>query len=285
VVKINELKERYEKLNKENLRITLRLLSPLVIPTHFIHFDSILTDLIARKLFVHETDRWDKIEKHIDIPLPLNTYGKENKVWRASIAYINGLSSEYESMWNKRMFDKYAGNVVEDTVVWGAGVLGSKRVKTSNVRFEPNRVSVPPRNKGALRDFFEKRPVIQAESLVFFVDGNKEEIEKLLQNLHFIGKKRGIGYGQISSISVDVINEDYSLIDSEGYPSRVIPLSEAEGLNVPDNKRNIMLHSYKPAYYNPKNRVVCLTPRLNIPKLVVDSVDDEDEFDEEIYYG
>src|SRR5699024_12313462 len=105
------------------------------------------------------------------------------------------------------------------------------------------------------------------------------------QNLHVIGKKRGIGYGQISSISVDVINEDYSLIDSEGYPSRVIPLSEAEGLNVPDNKRNIMLHSYKPTYYNPKNRVVCLTPRLNIPKLVVDSVDDEDEFDEEINYG
>src|SRR5699024_9314486 len=112
--------------------------------------------------------------------------------------------------------------------------------------------------------------------------GNKKQLENLLQDVHFIGKKRGNGFGQVSSVLVESIPEDYSLIDKEGYPSRVIPVSELGALKIDEDKKNISLHAYIPPYSNPKNRVISYVPKINLPALEPGIEDIEDEFDEDM---
>ena len=285
ITNMEDLDKYYKKLSKESLKVVLTMASPIVLPTHFLHFDAILTDLIAKRFFGDEGNRWNSFESHINIPLPLKQYGKQQKVWQSSIAYTRGLMKDYESMWTRKPFDKYAGDK-SNGVIWGEGVLSNEQIKAGTVTFEKDFIKTNARESGPYRSFFETRYVRRAEEVIFFVNGNQEAIETLLKDLHFIGKKRGIGFGEIAYINIEENENDYSLIDMDGSPSRVIPLSEADKLNIDESKKNILLYPYIPAYANIKNRVMCIAPSSNLPHIQENIIDEEDEFDEEdeIYF-
>ncbi|MCT7487088.1 hypothetical protein N5T98_10855 [Aliarcobacter cryaerophilus] len=64
--------------------------------------------------------------------------------------------------------------------------------------------------------------LIYTDKITYYVNGDYKYIEKLLQNLNFIGKKTSIGWGKISSIEMEELKEDYSLLKNE-IPSRHLP--------------------------------------------------------------
>src|SRR5699024_9754616 len=64
ITDLESLNEYYRQLDKEKLQITLTMASPLLIPKHFLHFDAILTDLVARRFFGHENERWYDFSLH-----------------------------------------------------------------------------------------------------------------------------------------------------------------------------------------------------------------------------
>lgn len=286
ITDLESLNEYYRQLDKEKLQITLTMASPLLIPKHFLHFDAILTDLVARRFFGHENERWYDFSLHKEVPLPLAEFGECRKVWCSSIAYTKGEMKNYESMWTRKGYDKYAGSS-KTGVVWGKGVLADKQIKVNKtIKFEEDFIPTNPRESGAHRSFFETHKVNRSKEIIFFVNGNKEAIETLLENLHFIGKKRSVGFGQIAEINVESIDVDYSLVDMNGYPSRVIPLSEIDNLNINEQKKIINFNTYKPSYANPDNRILCVTPKSNLPHIHESEFIEEleDEFDEDIYF-
>lgn len=64
--------------------------------------------------------------------------------------------------------------------------------------------------------------LIYTDKIIYYVNGEYEYIEKLLQNLNFIGKKSSIGWGKIFSIEMEELKEDYSLF-KDNIPSRHLP--------------------------------------------------------------
>lgn len=64
--------------------------------------------------------------------------------------------------------------------------------------------------------------LINTDKITYYVNGDYEYIENLLQNLNFIGKKTSIGWGKIFSIEMEELKEDYSLF-KDNIPSRHLP--------------------------------------------------------------
>lgn len=64
--------------------------------------------------------------------------------------------------------------------------------------------------------------LVYTDKIIYYLNGDYEYIEKLLQNLNFIGKKTSIGWGKIFSIEMEELKEDYSLF-KDGKASRHLP--------------------------------------------------------------
>lgn len=64
--------------------------------------------------------------------------------------------------------------------------------------------------------------LIYTDKITYYVNGHFEYIEKLLQNLNFIGKKTSIGWGKVFSIEMEELKEDVSLF-RDNKPSRHLP--------------------------------------------------------------
>lgn len=77
-------------------------------------------------------------------------------------------------------------------------------------------------NTNNLRQHKVEFELIYTDKIIYYVHGDYEYIEKLLENLNFIGKKTSIGWGKIFSIEMEELKEDYSLF-KDGSPSRHLP--------------------------------------------------------------
>ncbi|KAB7889740.1 hypothetical protein [Poseidonibacter ostreae] len=77
-------------------------------------------------------------------------------------------------------------------------------------------------NSNHLRQHKIELELIYTDKITYYVNGDYEYIEKLLQNLNFIGKKTSIGWGKIFSIEMEELKEDFSLV-KDNIPSRHLP--------------------------------------------------------------
>jgi len=85
--------------------------------------------------------------------------------------------------------------------------------------------------------------------------GDLDQIEGLLGDLPFIGKKRAQGFGQVAGWSVEETELD-PLLDESGAPRRPIPDHLFKGdKGLP--KQDL---AWKPAYWNLENRAPCYAP-------------------------
>ena len=64
--------------------------------------------------------------------------------------------------------------------------------------------------------------LIYTDKITYYANGHFEYIEKLLQNLNFIGKKTSIGWGKVFSIEIEELKEDFSLF-RDNTQSRHLP--------------------------------------------------------------
>lgn len=77
--------------------------------------------------------------------------------------------------------------------------------------------------KGNYKALLNSYPTIQAERLVWVASGDAHACAEMIRDLMFIGKRRGQGFGQISSVSL-MPSLEHPVIDINGFVRRPIPV-------------------------------------------------------------
>jgi len=107
--------------------------------------------------------------------------------------------------------------------------------------------------RGFFRLYMMKLPYIPARTVTFYCRGIEGEIRDLLRDLPALGKKAVIGFGAISSYSVDVIEEDLSVV-CNGVAMRPIPRWALKSWS------ELVPLAYKPPYWDKRNIELCAPP-------------------------
>lgn len=220
--------EHIASLPHESLKITFKLGSPYV-TTDYIFFDSLINsavwqDVMGDRAFNIPENKTDIFH----IPLPIKLIGKTEPFYAASIG-----------------FPKQA---VEGTARWRkqTDIESKKKIRIGSGEYK--RYDMP-------------MPYTSAEEIVFYVNGNKAEITRLLQYIPGIGKKRSQGYGTIREKAVETSEHDWSVI-RDGVPMRPIPASEAVVFNL---KCDIeMFFSANPPHWHRQTMTRCFMPMCKV---------------------
>lgn len=99
---------------------------------------------------------------------------------------------------------------------------------------------------------------MQVESLEWYVEGDSEEIFKLINPISFIGKRRASGFGEVNHWSIESSELD-GLTGFLDEPLRPIPVERFKG----DTASLKVDAAWRPAYWHPANRAICYAPELN----------------------
>jgi hypothetical protein len=98
---------------------------------------------------------------------------------------------------------------------------------------------------------------VLVESLKWYVEGDSEEILKLINPISFIGKRRASGFGEVDHWSIDSSELD-GLIGFLNEPLRPTPVEMFTG----DEGSLKVDAAWRPAYWHPDNRAICYAPDL-----------------------
>jgi hypothetical protein len=106
--------------------------------------------------------------------------------------------------------------------------------------------------RGHYRAYMMRIPYLPARKITFYVNGDVQEILRLIQYLPGLGKKVGYGYGMIRSVSAEETPEDYSLV-KDGVAMRPLPCWFHDG-------EERMMLAWKPPYWDKRNICACVPP-------------------------
>tara|TARA_R110002126_G_scaffold291785_1_gene458179 strand:- start:4374 stop:5024 length:651 start_codon:yes stop_codon:yes gene_type:complete len=98
---------------------------------------------------------------------------------------------------------------------------------------------------------------IFTEGVEWDVIGDEDKVFELLNDAHFIGKKRTAGFGEVKQWETFESTTD-GLVDDNGAPMRPVPADRFTG----DKSLPIVDAAWRPAYWNPENRGACYAPSL-----------------------
>ena len=153
---------------------------------------------------------------------------------------------------------KKTGDVYHSSV----GLLDSDLLKTTTIykRFaEDERVLLRTKRirkgSGKFRDFMMKLPYSTTKTVTFHMNGDIDEVKRVLSTVAHIGKKAAIGGGEVIGLQVSAIDEDRSLI-SDGKAAREIPCEMLKSYDL----GYVMLRSYKFPYWDLGNVTECVVP-------------------------
>lgn len=225
---LDDYGKRIASLPNESLKITASLTSPYV-STDYIFFDALISSAVWQDMMQDKAFNIPENKSDIFyIPLPLKQIGTKDPFYSASIG-----------------FPKQA---VEGTARWRkqTDIDSKKKIRIGSGEFK--RYDMPI-------------PYTSAEEIVFYANGNKAEIERLLYYIPGIGKKRTQGYGNVRTWKVEQSEHDLSII-KEGIPMRPIPVSEAIMLNLKCDVE--MFFAYRPPYWHRKNMTRCFMPLCKV---------------------
>ena len=219
---------RIAPIEHEPLKITASLTSPYV-STDYIFFDALISsavwqDCMKDKAFNTPENKTDTFY----IPLPIKHIGAKETFYSASIG-----------------FPKQA---VEGTARWRkqTDIESTKKIRIGSGEFK--RYDMP-------------MPYTSAEEIIFYTNGNKAEIERLLAYIPGIGKKRTQGYGNVRTWQVEQSEHDWSIV-KDGVPMRPIPISEAATFNLKCDVE--MFFAYRPPYWHRSNLTRCFMPLCKV---------------------
>jgi CRISPR type IV-associated protein Csf3 len=206
-------------MSLENLKIIFELDGEGIVmyPNYPIHVDSLIAVVLAEEA---KLDPVTRDGRPIDIDLPLKKWTiDDNWGWCASVLFIEGASFEAVGYWRKRFRqERFSG-------------IGSQKVNLI---------------QGIFRDYNTPLPVIVCRFLVAYVVGDAERVFKILRKIRYIGHKRNIGYGRVIGLSIEDMDEDYS-IEREGRTQRFLP-----------DRNGIKFVRTRPPYWNNFDRVKCV---------------------------
>ena len=218
------------------LQIVMDVIPPIYIASPWLHLDSILSYLCLRDA-LSDLFYCMPTEETIDVSLLNLPLKRTSDVYHSSVGiYANNVKLYRDTIY-KRFTDKETHKLTHRQQ--------KGRIKT---------------NQGHFKDFMINLPIIITDTITFYCNGDKKELERLLSHLTSIGKKTSIGGGRIRNITITETNEDYSFF-KENHIMRPIPAT----MDVPVFEGMIFQQQpYKPPYWDKNNVCMCIVPENQI---------------------
>jgi len=235
IKKLVESKQKeYDELPKRLLQIKFVMAAPISTIDE-IHLDGIIAYFSLLDLFGEEFYNM-QAEHLFDPPCPFEKCSNGKHFWWNASFAMASYYREYVVRWKKR-WDEEHDDLVD---------FGNRQQKIAH--------------KHSFFKAFDMPMVIRnAQELLFCCRGNQEEIERLLSNCHFVGKKRSQGYGEIREIIISDTDTDWSCWHENGKPSRAIPITPEQMMDLAKKGEKIISvgMAYKPPYWHPDNKTFC----------------------------
>ena len=218
------------------LQIVMDVIPPIYIASPWLHLDSILSYLCLRDA-LGDLFYCMPTEETIDVSLLNLPLKRTSDVYHSSVGiYANNVKLYRDTIY-KRFTDKETHKLTHRQQ--------KGRIKT---------------NQGHFKDFMINLPIIITDTITFYCNGDKKELEILLSHLTSIGKKTSIGGGRIRNITITETNEDYSFF-KDNCIMRPIPAT----MDVPVFEGMIFQQQpYKPPYWDKNNVCMCIVPENQI---------------------
>ena len=218
------------------LQIVMEVIPPIYIASPWLHLDSILSYLCLRDA-LGDLFYCMPTEETIDVSLLNLPLKRTSDVYHSSVGIYADNVKLYRDTIYKRFTDKETHKLTHRQQ--------KGRIKT---------------NQGHFKDFMINLPIIITDTITFYCNGDKKELERLLSHLTSIGKKTSIGSGRIRNITITETNEDYSFF-KENHIMRPIPAT----MDVPVFEGMIFQQQpYKPPYWDKNNVCMCIVPENQI---------------------
>lgn len=202
-------------------------------PLYPIHFDSLLMGIKAQREGSIDFAMSGDAKK---IEIPIEMVGEKYKIYKASAMKIDtGKSKARREVYvSSQSWIDYARPYTKFTSAINPG-SGPYRQKTGY------------------------RMLLETPYVVFCFDGDVNKVADLLNDLidGGIGARTGVGYGRVRNIEIRKSN-DYTLIDADGYPARILPVDE---IKASDPRWPVDVSTYTPPYWYGE-KVMCYLPPL-----------------------
>lgn len=222
--------------NYTPLQVVMDIIPPIYITNPWLHLDSILSYLCTRDA-LGELFYCMPTEETIDVSLLDLPLKKTKDLYHASVGIYSENTKLYRDTIYKRFTDKETYKLSQKQQ--------KGRIKT---------------NQGHFKDFMINLPILITDSVTFYCNGDKKELERLLSHLTSIGKKTSIGSGRIRNITISETDADYSFFKDQ-HIMRPIPakmdIPICEGMRFEQQP-------YKPPYWDKNNVAMCYVPENQI---------------------
>jgi CRISPR type IV-associated protein Csf3 len=210
----------------DTFKVTMNLCSPLVTQGGYMTLDALLAALIFEAT-------GDLQKAHHEIPLQ-QTQG----VWHGSAANL--------TLWHEGR----AGFVANlrashdlDLNLIAQNKQGNTHAKLGLTR---------RRDYGAVMNSYK---TYSASEIAWYGQGDAQAVEQWLRQVHFIGKRRASGFGQVQSLRIEPDELD-GVTGFFGEPLRPVPVELFKG----DPHALKADAAWRPAYWDPVNRAICHVP-------------------------
>lgn len=220
----------------KSYKVTMYLATPLAMPAGKselfpVHFDGLLTRIAADTAGLTDYSRLTAK----DIELPLEKYGQDKVIYKASSMMIKTPAQVSREPWVKSQSWMDYGRTIS-----------------------PSSFNRQIRNdQGVYKSAAGYMHLIAAPQVYFYFTGDGQAVKTLLEHLidSGIGLRASAGYGQVKKITIEP-SKDYSLIAEDGYPARNIPITEMKE----DIRWPVQRGTYKPPYWDYEDATLCYIP-------------------------
>lgn len=236
------LKQRIEEYEQQKhthvpVEITIRFVSPIMAPIFPLYLDAVLGNIVAQEIWGQYYGRIppEFFIKELPLPLKRHNFREYGYAWAASCNVVTK-----EAVFGT---DGYKRSYPGDP--W---VLMKSFTASQMVDYE---------GSGRYKNYLESFEVTFIEEMKFYAFGNPKEINRLLSQVRFLFKKRSQGRGEIQSLSVNPIKQDFTLWKNN-RPMRPIPVELIkEGSH---NQYELNMSRLYPPYWGRDERVLCVVP-------------------------
>lgn len=168
----------------ESLKVTIKFINGMATPEQHLHLDALLGSLRVNQVSKERDSAIDPRDYHYDLPLERYTE-EESGEWVFKASAFKLVNLAHRAIWMQT--GRINLEAVADHRNEGWLALRANKVITAGGPFKTSLFQVP---------------IVWCD-LVAYCVGDKAELEKLLVECRQVGSRRGVGLGQVESITVE----------------------------------------------------------------------------------
>jgi len=221
------VKERRQKMDYEPLQIDFYLSAPISLTFPWMFFDSLVGELLLRDAlrqdyYILPTKfPFSRIVKTEELPqFPIR---QKDDLYFSSVSILD-VDSKYLEILYKKFEDKWADY--------------KRKIQ---------------KGSGYFRDFMIQSIYIPATKVTFYVNGDRETLEKICGLVVGLGDNTRVGWGAVRKYAIKPIKEDWSLV-KDGVAMRPIPIEFCK------EYEEAQLLAWRPPYWEASHVSLCVPP-------------------------